>query len=945
MSRDNSLLLAAVAVVAIVAGGVYALTGNNNNPAPSGSQVVQRQAVPVAAQVDSAVCGNAVCEEGEDGLTCPQDCDLYRLPAATDGTLVSYTDPESGRTFTLETADPGQKSLSGTVDGDTLNPEYIEMIFEDAAVTSTTATITGLNPSTVYHLYTDNYSNHQAITTDATGTYSFTQDTSGLHYVWIQDNKSTLFISTDTTLTANVLDSVSITADNITLDCAGFSIIGDGSASSGTGILISGRTGVTIKNCEVSQFRQGIFLVNSNRNMIIENNNVHHNRVFGGAGIRLTNASSNTIDNNLVNSNFEGIFFFGGSSSNNIISNNTVNSNAAGIDIVGAHTGNQILNNTIERSGGSGLGMVSFQGVVSNNLIDSNIISDSRLGGINFSGASNSNTFLNNILKNNLNVRRAGGGPNTWNLPAVVAGTNILGGSFLGGNAWLSPSGTTGFSETCTDRGDGICSSSRNIANGNADQFPLAVIIVDVDGDGIDDDVEVALTGSDTGLTVNRIGITNDEWVLNSDGSVTVSGVTAAGTQEIVTFPTGIILPSSYKLSYTVTGAKRDKITMTAALQPAPDGGTKSVILRKNNKVCILDPQGGTVEVGGFCKTSEALSRALIKCDGAVNTFSNFPDGIIRNFSCTQFGAFMKIDGLVFSSAEGVEDTDGDGWDDNADECPSVNGTLNGGLNFRGCPSALRVSVQIVDTQARTIVDQDLETRIFDTTSLCVSDFNAQSPVTYGTIFATCEAENFLLTKETNSLNKLVSQLETFGVTTGPKLVLVESPASATDESVSYIAFNVSLVVGEELDLGFEVTPASALNFQQASYFSKDSRGNYHASRKQTIRGSILEVFSPEYALWEGGLELYPFVFISDSDWTVDVCLEVPEGYQIVSPSECVQAFVPGEMRVIEFTVIEVGSPPPNVKVRIKATKDGKVKNIKLDIPGRRVEHKPKKQN
>ena len=46
-------------------------------------------------------------------------------------------------------------------------------------------------------------------------------------------------------------------ADGITLDCAGHSIIGPGS---GNGIYLRDRTGVTVRNCHVSNFEIGIKL-------------------------------------------------------------------------------------------------------------------------------------------------------------------------------------------------------------------------------------------------------------------------------------------------------------------------------------------------------------------------------------------------------------------------------------------------------------------------------------------------------------------------------------------------------------------------------------------------------------------------------------------------------------------------------------------------------------
>jgi hypothetical protein len=56
-----------------------------------------------------------------------------------------------------------------------------------------------------------------------------------------------------------------------------------------------------------------------------------------------------------------------------------------------------------------------------------------------------------------------------------TSGINIVGGSYIGGNFWATPSGT-GLSQTCTDpTKDGICDSNYTFNSGNVDYLPLAV--------------------------------------------------------------------------------------------------------------------------------------------------------------------------------------------------------------------------------------------------------------------------------------------------------------------------------------------------------------------------------------------------------------------------------------------------------------------------------------
>ena len=77
-------------------------------------------------------------------------------------------------------------------------------------------------------------------------------------------------------------------------------------------------------------------------------------------------------------------------------------------------------------------------------------------------------------------------------------------------------------------------------------------------------------------------------------------------------------------------------------------------------------------------------------------------------------------------------------------------------------------------------------------------------------------------------------------------------------------------------------------------------------------------------------LPKHPFIFTSDSDWSVDVCAEVPAGYTIVGvydengdliPSgECVHTFVSGETKVVAFEVKETGSPEPSLDATLNLT-------------------------
>ena len=100
--------------------------------------------------------------------------------------------------------------------------------------------------------------------------------------------------------------------------------------------------------------------------------------------------------------------------------------------------------------------------------------------------------------------------------------------------------------------------------------------------------------------------------------------------------------------------------------------------------------------------------------------------------------------------------------------------------------------------------------------------------------------------------------------------------------------------------------------------------------------------------------EVYPFIFTSDADWTVDVCMQIPAGYRIegvldengnvVTTANCAQTFVSGEAKVVIFSVVEVGSPEPNFGFTLTTKHNGKTQTAKGTINGIRQKTKTQLQ-
>ena len=86
-----------------------------------------------------------------------------------------------------------------------------------------------------------------------------------------------MILTSDTTLSEDHTGPIIIASNDITLDCGGHTVSG---SFPDTGILVEGRTGVTVKNCHVAGF---------------------------AAGIRLRGAYQNTLASNLLVSNTNGV--------------------------------------------------------------------------------------------------------------------------------------------------------------------------------------------------------------------------------------------------------------------------------------------------------------------------------------------------------------------------------------------------------------------------------------------------------------------------------------------------------------------------------------------------------------------------------------------------------------------------------------------------------------
>lgn len=165
-----------------------------------------------------------------------------------------------------------------------------------------------------------------------------------------------MIITSDTTLSEDHAGSIIIASNDITLDCAGHTVSG---SFPDTGILVEGRTGITVRNCHVTGFAAGIRLRGAYQNTLTsnilerntdgvdlfqsgENNLLNNHAISNGIGFYLSASAANFLGNNLAQDNGPG--FYLQSSAGNTLDHNTANHNANGYRLVES-SANTLTNN------------------------------------------------------------------------------------------------------------------------------------------------------------------------------------------------------------------------------------------------------------------------------------------------------------------------------------------------------------------------------------------------------------------------------------------------------------------------------------------------------------------------------------------------------------------------------------------------------------------------
>ena len=171
-------------------------------------------------------------------------------------------------------------------------------------------------------------------------------------------------ITSNTTLINNVSATatcITVGANNIVLDCNGYSITWDtGAGNSASAVLVENMSNITVKNCVLrdlsvhSNRSVGINLTNTNLSLLL-NNTIQTNGTTHNYGLILqNNSNNNTVTNNTIRTNGTtdnyGIHILT-NSHNNTLFNNTITTNGTGqndaIRIDTNSNNNTVVNNTL----------------------------------------------------------------------------------------------------------------------------------------------------------------------------------------------------------------------------------------------------------------------------------------------------------------------------------------------------------------------------------------------------------------------------------------------------------------------------------------------------------------------------------------------------------------------------------------------------------------------
>ena len=230
------------------------------------------------------------------------------------------------------------------------------------------------------------------------------------------DSNGTYYLIQDINSSATC---ITINASDVELDCQGYTIDGDDSGDDYGIYNTGGYDNVTIKNCIITDFYNGIHFINGANNSIIDNNTVNSNT---GSGIIFDSSSNNTLTNNNASSNTYYGIAFSSNSNNGVLTNNIANLNGEYGIWLSSSSNNNLTSNIANSNTYSGI----YFNVNSNNTLTSNTANSNGQRGIYLDTSSNNTLTNNNASSNNYGISLYSSSNNN-NLTGNNANSNSFG--------------------------------------------------------------------------------------------------------------------------------------------------------------------------------------------------------------------------------------------------------------------------------------------------------------------------------------------------------------------------------------------------------------------------------------------------------------------------------------------------------------------------------------
>jgi len=204
-------------------------------------------------------------------------------------------------------------------------------------------------------------------------------------------SSGTLVITSNTLLTEDHQGSIVVARNGVTLDCAGHTISGAG-AESGVGVELIGRSSVTVRDCRVTNFDHGFYLVGT-KNSTFRSNVAQGNQL---TGFDINDSSHNTFVGNEADGNAVHGFAVVGGRGNVFSANSVVGNPAAGFSVILSN--DNMLKENVATANGGGFVIQSSSG----NVLKANVSSGNVLYGFVVNPYTDHAQPENNTLRDNV---------------------------------------------------------------------------------------------------------------------------------------------------------------------------------------------------------------------------------------------------------------------------------------------------------------------------------------------------------------------------------------------------------------------------------------------------------------------------------------------------------------------------------------------------------------